>query len=328
MHDLLRNQYLTSALVGAAIPLAAYVLSGGPNPPVLTVLVLTLVVILASLVLARFFAQRVVSAVNETIQQHERALQEQHRQADSKAQTRLVDHTKQLISLTDDHQARATESTSAAARATESATIIASAIEEMNAAILEIGRQADEATTIAFDAAEKAKTADVSATSLSEKSDQILSIVELIRTIAERTNLLALNATIEAARAGEHGKGFAVVASEVKTLAKQTAEATTQIEAQINEVRAASHNMKSQMAAIEQTVEQINSITRTIKTALHEETSAAHEISRSAGETTTATNAVTSGISHMLVTTEQLRRASTDLAAEIQATCAGVAAKG
>ena len=323
MNDHLQKRFLSSCLLSAAVPLGAFVLS---RPDWTSLLLVVTVVIFAAL-LSRIYAKHTVPFIADIKEKELCAARDTFRQSVAKANAQLANRTKTLISLTDDHQVRATESTSAAARATENATIIAGAIEEMNAAILEIGRQADEATTIAVDAAGKAKKADISATSLSEKSDQILSIVELIRTIAERTNLLALNATIEAARAGEHGKGFAVVASEVKSLANQTAEATTQIEAQINDVRAASHSMKSQMAEIDQTVTRIDSITRTIKTALHEETAAAHEISRSAGETTAATNAVTSGISHMLVTTEQLRTATTELAAEIQATCDNVATK-
>jgi methyl-accepting chemotaxis protein len=221
----------------------------------------------------------------------------------------LLGTAEKLARLTDDHQQRAATTTSAAAEATESAGAIASATTEMNSAIAEIERQAEDAAQIAGQAVEKAHTADNAVKTLADHTDKIIAMVELIRAVAQKTNLLALNASIEAARAGEHGRGFAVVAQEVKALAKQTAEATSKIDEQMSDVRLSSGTAREEMQGIEDVIKRINAITLTIKGALQQETAATHEIAASAHKTTKATNSVTEGISHLLVTTEEIRAA-------------------
>ena len=157
---------------------------------------------------------------------------------------------------------------------------VASATEEMASSINEIGRQVADSNRIANEAVDQAEKTDARIAELSLAANRIGDVTKLITTIAEQTNLLALNATIEAARAGDAGRGFAVVAQEVKTLAAQTAKATSEISAQISGIQTATHDSVVAIKEISGTIGRVSEIAAVIAAAIEEQGAATQEIAR------------------------------------------------
>jgi len=193
-----------------------------------------------------------------------------------KALQQSLGELRQGIIRIDDATAALAQASDQAAQAStassESASSMAASVEEMSVSITSVSDHTREALNIANTAGEYSETggtvignavaamADIvvdvrgvgaTITELGEHSNRISSVVQVIKDVADQTNLLALNAAIEAARAGEQGRGFAVVADEVRKLAERTSKATGEIADMINAIQLSS---RSAVAAMESTI--------------------------------------------------------------------------
>ncbi len=191
----------------------------------------------------------------------------------------------------------------ALAEATAGVTAAAAASDEFAMSIGEISRQASTSAELARKASTAAVDADQTISELTISASEVGKIVELISTIAQRTNLLALNASIEAARGGEAGRGFAVVASEVKELATQTGKATEQVAAQIRAMQDTTGASVSALRDIAQQIKQLETTAVSIAAAVDQQSVAGQDLARSIDMAARSAEEVTSNI-------EQVRETS------------------
>jgi methyl-accepting chemotaxis protein len=234
----------------------------------------------------------------------------------------IIDNSNSLAASAEETSALSLQSSAGLVKQQSSIEQVASAVEEMSTSINEVASNAANAATSAQSAQHSSNQANdkVKQTisdlgqldkqlsrasevikTLENDSHQIGAVLEVIRGIADQTNLLALNAAIEAARAGEQGRGFAVVADEVRTLASKTQKSTKNIEEMISRLQIASNDAVKVMLVSREVCDQtlsnaqttakmidvmnaeIGSITQTtelIATAVKEQSYVSNEISQ------------------------------------------------
>jgi len=176
---------------------------------------------------------------------------------------------------------------------------IAAAVEEMSASISQIANNAGEARKVAGEAIEKSGKATDTMDKLGLAAKEIGKVTDVIKRIADKTNLLALNATIEAASAGEAGKGFAVVAGEIKELATQSAQSADDIARRIDGIQHGTSDAVKVIHDVSDIIVKINYSVEAITEHVEQQTKASNEIASNVSQASIGAKRVAGAISEV-----------------------------
>lgn len=201
----------------------------------------------------------------------------------------------------------------AAEEALTNAQTVARASSHMASSITAIASRVSSSRELTRQAVAASTEAQSTITKLSESAGKVGTVTNLISEIAAQTNLLALNATIEAARAGAAGRGFAVVASEVKSLAEQTARATSEISQQISEIQESTRASVQSIGAIDEVIRNVEAVSTAIADAIEEQSATTLEISRTVEETSLAAREVATQIASVSREAVETGRRASDI---------------
>lgn len=215
----------------------------------------------------------------------------------------LARSSESLAAVSEEMSATAEETAAQARTVSDTSDNVAHRVREIDAGaasitarVRDIASSAGEAATVAERAVKAARSASTTITALDQSSVKIGKVIDVIRAIAQQTNMLALNAAIEAARAGSAGDGFAVVANEVKSLAERTAGATQEVANVIAEIQQDSGRAVHAIAEIGQVVDRIQGLQQAIAQAVTEHTAVVSDMTVSIGGARVATEQIVQGI--------------------------------